>query len=151
MKTFPKTSAGTSRAGQARHRVLQAMLLDRQRELQTVLQRRVRQAPSGGPPGGVDDTEQAEADVQEDIEVALIQMKGEALEQVRDALVRLESGEYGNCVDCSGEIAEGRLRAVPFAVRCTACAEAREQVQAGEQRSGARQRFSTGWVDQAAF
>jgi DnaK suppressor protein len=144
-------SAGTSRGGRARHRVLQAMLLHRQRELQGVLQRRVRQAPSGGPAGGVDDTEQAEADGQEDIEIALIQMKGEALEQVRDALVRLESGVYGNCVDCSGEIAEGRLRAVPFAVRCRACEEAREQVRAGERRSRARQRLSTGWVDQAAF
>ncbi len=151
MKTNVKTSTDASRASQARHRVLQAMLLDRQRDLQTVLQRRVRQAPSGGSPGGVDDTELAEADVQEDIEVALIQMKGEALLQVRDALSRLESDEYGHCVDCSGEIAEGRLRAVPFAVRCTACEEGREQVLAYERRSGARQRFSTGWVDRAAF
>jgi DnaK suppressor protein len=151
MTTSQKKSTGTSRAGQARHRVLQTMLLDRQRELQRVLQRRVRQTPSDVSAGGVDDTEQAEADVQEDIEVALIQMKGEALAQVRDALVRLESGEYGNCADCSGEIAEARLRAVPFAVRCTACEEEREQVLAGERRSGARQRFSTGWVDQAAF
>jgi DnaK suppressor protein len=127
------------------------MLLERQRELQSVLQRRVRQAPAGRPPGAVDETEQAEADVQEDIEVALNQMKGEALDRVRDALSRLESGEYGDCVDCSGEIAEGRLRAVPFAVRCTACEEAREQALAGERRSGARQRFSTGWVDQTAF
>ncbi len=127
------------------------MLLDRQRELQSVLQRRVRQAPAGRPAGGVDDTEQAEADVQEDIEVALIQMKGEALERVRDALVRLDAGDYGNCVDCSSEIAEGRLRAVPFAVRCTACEGVREQTLVGERPAGARQRFSTGWVDQTAF
>jgi DnaK suppressor protein len=127
------------------------MLLERQRELQGVLQRRVRQAPAAHPPGAVDDTEQAEADVQEDIEVALIQMKGEALDRVRDALARLASGDYGNCADCSREIAEGRLRAVPFAVRCTACEEVREQALAGERRSGARQRFSAGWADQAAL
>jgi DnaK suppressor protein len=151
MTISSNNSAGTSRAGEARYRVLQAMLLERQRELQTVLQRRVRQTPAGRPAGAIDDTEQAEADVQEDIEVALIQMKGEALDRVRDALARLESGKYGNCVDCSGEIAEGRLRAVPFAVRCTACEEAREQTLAGERRSGARQRFSAGWADQAVF
>lgn len=150
MTTSSYEPARASRVGQARHRVLRAMLLDRQRDLQGVLQRRVRQAPAGRPAGAVDESEQAEADVQEDIEVALIQMKGEALERVRDALARLESGEYGQCVDCSGEIAEGRLRAVPFAVRCTACEEAREQTLAGERRSGARQRFSAGWVDQAA-
>jgi DnaK suppressor protein len=151
MTTTSNTAHRSSRVGQARHRALQAMLLQRQRELQGVLQRRVRQAPAARSAGAIDDTEQAEADVQEDIEVALIQMKAEALDRVRDALARLESGEYGNCVDCSGEVAEERLRAVPFAVRCTACEEAREQVIAGERRSGARQRFSSGWADQAAF
>jgi DnaK suppressor protein len=151
MTTTSNRAPWSSRVGQARYRILHAMLLERQRELQSVLQRRVRQAPAGRPAGAVDDTEQAEADVQEDIEVALIQMKGEALEQVRDALVRLESGEYGNCVDCSSEIAEGRLRAIPFAVRCTACEGARERALAGERLSAARQRFSTGWVDQTAF
>jgi DnaK suppressor protein len=150
MKTPSNRTVGTSRARQARHRVLQAMLLDRQRELQRVLQRRVRQAPAGHPAGAVDDTEQAEADVQEDIEVALIQMKGEALQRVRDALVRLEAGNYGDCVDCHGEIAAGRLRAVPFAVRCAACEEARERVIAGERRSEMRQRFSASWVGQSA-
>ncbi len=149
MTTSSNKSARTFRAGQARHRVLQAMLLDRQRELQSVLQRRVRQAPSGGPAGGVDDTEQAEAHVQEDIEIALIQMKGEARERVREALVRLESGEYGYCVDCSGEMSERRLRVMPFAVRCTACEDEREQVRAGERQSEARQRFSAAWSGQA--
>jgi DnaK suppressor protein len=151
MTTSSNKTAGASRAGQARHRALQALLLDRQRELQIVLQRRVRPIPSGGPAGGVDDTEQAEAHVQEDIEVALIQMKSEALRRVRDALVRLESGDYGNCVDCGGEIAERRLRAMPFAIRCTACEDAQEQVRAGERRSEARQRFSTAWGGQVAF
>jgi DnaK suppressor protein len=150
MTTSSNTAAGPSRAGQGRHGVLQAMLLDRQRELQSALRRRVRHAPAGGPAGGVDETEQAEADVQEDIEVALIQMKGEALRRVRDALVRLESGEYGSCVDCRNDIAERRLRAMPFAVRCTACEEARERVLAGERQSEARQRFSTAWAGQAA-
>jgi len=149
--TTSNKAPGSLRVGQTRHRVLQAMLLERQRELQSVLQRRVRQAPAGRSAGGIDETEQAEADVQEDIEVALIQMKAEALGRVRAALVRLEAGDYGNCVDCRGEIAERRLRAVPFAVRCTVCEEAREQRIAGEERSGARQRFSTGWAGQAAF
>jgi DnaK suppressor protein len=151
MTISSNTVSGPLRDGQARHRVLQAMLLERQRELQGVFQRRVRQAPAERPAGAIDDTEQAEADVQEDIEVALIQMKGEALARVRDALARLESGDYGNCVDCSGEIAEGRLRAVPFAVRCTPCEEAREQALAVERRSEARQRFSTTWASQSAF
>jgi DnaK suppressor protein len=150
MRTPSNTSPGTSAAGQARHRVLQAMLCDRQRELQNVLRLWVRQPPAGGPDRRAEDAEQAAAYVQEDIEVALIQMKGETLQQVRDALVRLEAGDYGNCADCGGEIAERRLRALPFAVRCTVCEEAREQVLANERRSAGRQRFSTAWADQTA-
>jgi DnaK suppressor protein len=149
MTTPSKTAAGRSRGGQERHRVLQALLSDRQRELQGVLRLRVRHPPAGGPGGGVDDTEQAEADVQEDIDVALIEMKAEALRRVRDALVRLAAGDYGNCIDCEGEIAAQRLRAVPFAVRCTACEDRREQAVAGERRSGVRQRSSMDWADQA--
>ena len=74
----------------------------------------------------LDAVESSEADIQEDIEFALIQMKSETLNKINDALVRLEQGNYGNCFDCGEEIAEKRLRALPFAVRCKDCEEARE-------------------------
>ena len=140
--TMSNKAPGSSRVGQTRHRVLQAMLLERQRELQSVLQRRVRQAPAGRSAGGIDETEQAEADYQEHIEVALIQMKGETLQRVREALVRLDAGEYGYCAECGGEIAEPRLRALPFAVRCRACEESHEQRAARERRLASPQGFS---------
>ncbi|MEK7212265.1 MAG: TraR/DksA C4-type zinc finger protein [Patescibacteria group bacterium] len=75
---------------------------------------------------GADRLESAEADIQEDIEFALIQMKAETLQKIDEALVRLEEGNYGYCLECDGEIAEGRLRSLPFAVRCKDCEEARE-------------------------
>jgi hypothetical protein len=93
MMTNPRATTPALRAGQARQRHLQAMLQDHQREMQNVLQRRVRGAPSHPPSDGLDETEHAEADVQEHIEVALIQMKGDTLQRVRDALARLEAGE----------------------------------------------------------
>ena len=37
------------------------------------------------------------------------------------ALVRIEENTYGRCVDCGGEIPEGRLDARPEAARCVAC------------------------------
>ena len=55
---------------------------------------------------------------------------GEALE----ALARLEQGNYGNCFDCGEEIAEKRLRALPFAVRCKDCEEARENAEQRERQ-----------------
>ena len=142
MATTPRTASSRSAARQARQRDLQAMLHDRRREMQSVLQRRVRRLPSDGPAEGLDETEHAEADIQEHIEVALIQMKGQTLGRVREALARLDAGEYGYCAECGGEITERRLRALPFAVRCTACEEAHEQQAARERRFASPQGLS---------
>jgi DnaK suppressor protein len=70
--------------------------------------------------------ESSDSDIQEDIEFALIQMKTETLGKIDEALARLEEGAYGNCFECGDEIAEPRLRALPFAVRCKDCEQARE-------------------------
>jgi DnaK suppressor protein len=150
MSTKPRTAAPDSSAGRARQRNLQAMLQDRQREMQGVLQRRVRGVFFDGPGGGLDETERAEAVVQEDIEVALIQMKAETLQRVREALVRLDAGEYGYCAECDGEISEKRLRALPFAVRCTACEESQERHAARERQSRSPQSFPLFFAGQPA-
>ena len=73
-----------------------------------------------------DEGESSEADFQDDIEVALLQMKTETLSKVGEALLGLEAGSYGYCDECGEEMPEQRLRALPFAVRCKNCEEARE-------------------------
>ena len=73
-----------------------------------------------------DEAETCERDIQDDIAFALLQMKAETLEKIGEALARLEQGRYGHCYECGEEISERRLRALPFAVRCTQCEEARE-------------------------
>jgi DnaK suppressor protein len=42
-------------------------------------------------------------------------------EEVLAALARIEQDTYGRCVDCEGEIPEGRLEARPDAARCVTC------------------------------
>lgn len=69
-----------------------------------------------------DDLDADEA-IQDDIEFAFMQMKAGTLEKLIDALNRLEQEAYGNCYECHGEIAEARLTALPFAVRCKECEE----------------------------
>lgn len=44
------------------------------------------------------------------------------LSELRSALARLESGTWGTCTACGGEIAPGRLAAVPATPYCAACA-----------------------------
>ena len=127
-------SVATSVMPGSRYKELKQMLDGRRRELQAEVQGKMRGVREEGTWGGklnevLDTVESAEADIQEDLEFALVQMKSETLNKVNDALVRLEQGNYGNCFDCGEEIAEKRLRALPFAVRCKDCEEARENAE----------------------
>jgi DnaK suppressor protein len=148
MTTSTSTTAAASRKGQARHRDLETMLRDREREMQDTLRRRARPALAAGRGDGLDEPELIEADVQAHIEVALIQIKGETLARVRQALARLDQGEYGYCTECDGEISAQRLRALPFAVRCTACEELHERGAAQERRSASATVFHSVFSDQ---
>lgn len=51
------------------------------------------------------------------------EVHNETLTLINEALFLLDAGQYGSCVECENEISEGRLRALPFAVRCQACEE----------------------------
>ena len=75
-----------------------------------------------------------EANSQQDIEFALIQMKAETLDQINHALSRLDEGVYGYCLECGEEIPERRLRALPFAIRCKDCEAALEALDMAEER-----------------
>jgi DnaK suppressor protein len=129
-----------------RYEELKHMLEERRREILGEVQGRMRDVRAEGAAaperGVVDSAETSEADIQDDIEFALIQMKSETLHKIEEALGRLENGTYGYCFECGGEIAERRLRALPFAVRCRDCEEARE-VQHQRERAMSQRRSST--------
>lgn len=42
----------------------------------------------------------------------------QTLQQVREALQRIEDGTFGKCIDCGRQIPPARLEAVPWAVYC---------------------------------
>ena len=44
------------------------------------------------------------------------------IHEVREALLRIESGTYGICARCGEAISPERLKALPTATRCIACA-----------------------------
>jgi DnaK suppressor protein len=46
---------------------------------------------------------------------------------VLDALVRLDNGSYGLCVDCGQPVPEGRLEVKPEAARCLTCQSKRDR------------------------
>jgi DnaK suppressor protein len=113
-----------------RYNELKAILEERRREIMSEVQGRMRDVRAEGAgsavQGVLDAAESSELDIQDEIEFALIQMKAETLHKIDEALRRLEEGTYGYCFECGDEISEKRLRALPFAVRCKDCEEARE-------------------------
>jgi DnaK suppressor protein len=136
----------------SRYSELKRMLEDRRAELQAAVQGKIRDVREEAAWGNkqsevLDAVESSEADIQDDIEFALIQMKSETLNKVNDALVRLEQGIYGNCFECGEEISEKRLRALPFAVRCRDCEEARENAEQRERHQASRRGSSSLFLD----
>lgn len=126
----------------SRYSELKKMLEERRHYLQAEVQEKMRRSGDTKTNEVLDDVESAELDAQEDIEFALVQMKSETLNKVNDALARLEQGTYGNCFECGKEVAEKRLRALPFAVRCKNCEEAKEVAEQRERARAARRPFA---------
>jgi DnaK suppressor protein len=118
----------------ARRSELTAILHDRRRQIQNDVQNRIRDSRADRGHEVVDDVENSGAGIQEAIELSLIQMKAQTLNAVEHALVKVEAGTYGYCIECGDEMTEQRLRALPFAVRCTACEQKREQRAANSHR-----------------
>jgi RNA polymerase-binding transcription factor len=149
MATTTKTKVA---AKTSRYNELKKMLEERRRELLNAVQGKIRDVRAEGSKERdvLDQGESSEVDIQEDIEFALIQMKSETLGKVDAALRRLEEGTYGNCFECGEEIAEARLRALPFAARCKDCEEAKENSERRERMLAQKRGSSALFFDTAS-
>jgi len=119
----------------ARYDALKCILIERQRAILSEVRgkiRNVRSERSGHDDAVLDTGEASAAAIQEDVACALIQMKAETLTSIHQALSRFKEGTYGPCCECGDDIALLRLRALPFAVRCKNCEQARELAQQRE-------------------
>ena len=112
-----------------RHEVLKSMLEDRRREIQDKL-RSLRETLPVESATVKDAEEQSVDDFVQEMDFALMEMKAESLGKIDEAIRRLESGVYGVCAECDAEIAEARLKALPFATNCVTCQEREESQQA---------------------
>ena len=133
-----------------RYTELKSILEERRREIVGEVQARmksVRTEGAGGIMHTVEMGDASEADVHDDIEFALIQMKAETLQKIDQALVRLEDGDFGYCYECGEDISEQRLRALPFALRCKDCEEAREQAVQRERFASQRRSATSLFLD----
>jgi DnaK suppressor protein len=54
--------------------------------------------------------------------LGLIENEQETLEQIQEALLRIDRGSFGKCQDCGTMIAKPRLQALPYTPFCIDCA-----------------------------
>lgn len=62
-----------------------------------------------------------------DVNLAEIERDADELRRIDSALLRLNDGSYGICVDCGQPIPLARLQAEPTAQRCVPCQELYEK------------------------
>lgn len=55
--------------------------------------------------------------------LALLERAQAQLQQVREALARLDAGEYGKCQKCGEPIDDERMELLPLATHCIRCAQ----------------------------
>jgi DnaK suppressor protein len=122
-------SAATARTPRSRSDELVDLLRTHKEESQRRLRaakQAVRHDGADRCDGGLD--EMWADPLEADVDVAVLEHESRTIRRIDSALERLARGVYGDCVSCGGPIEQKRLRALPFAVRCRPCEEAREQL-----------------------
>src|SRR2546422_6483790 len=121
-------------------RAFEAILLERRARRQESVRARVTEHRTGERRRSPEDATNAVGSLSEDLEVAVLDRESREAAQIDAALERLARDEYGICGNCGTVIGLGRLKALPFAQRCTACqagVEARGRLAFADGRRGA--------------
>jgi RNA polymerase-binding protein DksA len=67
---------------------------------------------------------------EQELSLSLLENEDQQLQEVSNALARLEAGSYGRCEECGKTIALARLSAMPWARQCIECARAEQAAMA---------------------
>jgi DnaK suppressor protein len=113
----------------ARRADVRQMLVERRREVLLEIQRRIRDVREEGSSHRhhiTTSVETCDGEPEDDLAFAVIELKGQLLERINEAVRQCDEGTYGYCIRCGAMIASSRLAAMPFAVRCLDCQEIQE-------------------------
>jgi len=105
---------------------IEAFLQDRRAKLHEAVRNQVTHRRTTEAGRTADATAWATETLHDEIQFALMARQSRQVAQIDAALERLARGEYGLCHDCEAFIGLPRLRALPFAQRCSACQTAAE-------------------------
>jgi len=74
-----------------------------------------------------DPTDRASMESDRNFELRIRDRERRLINKIREALKRIDDGEFGICECCEEEISESRLRARPVATLCIDCKEEQER------------------------
>ena len=74
-----------------------------------------------------DPTDRASLESDRNFELRIRDRERKLIVKIREALERIEDGEFGICENCEEEIAEARLRARPVTTLCIECKTEQER------------------------
>ena len=74
-----------------------------------------------------DPTDRASLECDRNFELRIRDRERKLINKIREALDRLEEGEFGICESCGEEIGEARLRARPVTTLCIECKTEQER------------------------
>ena len=77
-------------------------------------------------PDALDEVQHA---AERELAIRNLDRESNLLRNVKGALRRIETGNYGICLHCEDEISIRRLNAVPWAPYCTSCQEMADRMQ----------------------
>ncbi len=100
---------------------LEQFLKSRQAQLAASVRNAISRQRIHDDGSGADLTARASATLDGEIQAALMDRQTGQLAEIEAALGRLQRGEYGFCHGCGTFIGLVRLRALPFAWRCSRC------------------------------
>ena len=64
---------------------------------------------------------------EQEFTLSLLQNQEQALDEIREALRRIERGTFGQCEECHQPVPKARLQALPYTRHCVACARKLQQ------------------------
>jgi RNA polymerase-binding protein DksA len=64
---------------------------------------------------------------EQEFTLSLLENEERALDEITDALDRLQRGTFGQCEECHREVPKARLQALPYARHCVDCARKLQQ------------------------
>lgn len=126
-------------------------LLTMRRQLVEGIENEAKSSREGLKTDGMDAYDLASEERDRDISLILSDRDRAKMQAIDEALARIAAGTYGICEECELDIAEERLKALPFTRLCVTC-QAEQEREAKQQRrlddDRGYRRFAVGETDE---